>query len=455
MRAPDAEPGSAAAGIFAAFWRRLLRAWFPAAPFSVSATAKSNYAHLYWDSFGFGVLSGSTISFVAIYAVRVGASAMQVSLLSSGPAVVNLMFSLPAGRWLGRQQLGPATFRAGTLARIGYLLLSALPWLVPAGFMPLTLLALLLFVAVPNTFWAVGFNALFADTVAPEHRGFVVGRRSVVLGIRQVLASLLAGGVLSQLAFPIGYQIVFALGALGGGLSIYHLGRVQALDAPPVRVGSPQQLTIGSEVRSGDAFGVGMALRFLTRARQAPLLKLALLQGSFGSFIGAYFLFYTIQFITVPLIPVYAVQTLRLPDSVVSIGSALFFVGMGLSATLLFRLSVRWGHRLVLVGSGFLYLCYPLMNALARGSLVFYAAHLVGGGVWGILNAALLNRLMERVPEDDRPAHMALHNIALHLGILCGSSLAPLLAGTLGVREALFAGAGLRVVAGIVFWFFG
>ena len=68
----------------------------------------------------------------------------------------------------------------------------------------------------------------------------------------------------------------------------------------------------------------------------------------------------------------------------------------GLSATLLFRMSVRWGHRLVLAGAALLYLCYPLMNAVARGPLMYYAAHLVGGGVWGVLNAALLNRLMER-----------------------------------------------------------
>ena len=442
-------------GAVVGYMQRVWRSWLADDPFVLSAQAQANYRHLYWDSFGFGMLSGSTISFVAIYAVRVGASALQVSFLSSGPAVMSLVWSLPAGRWLGERQLGPATFQSGLWARLGYLALAVMPWLVSRTLMPWMLLLLLLFVAVPNTFWAVGFNALFADTVAPEHRGFVVGRRSVVLGVSQVLVSLVCGAVLSQLAFPLGYQVVFALGAFGGGLSIYHLGCVRALDAVPVRVGSAQQLTIGGEVRSGDAFGVGVALRFLTRARKTPLIRLALLRGSFGPFIGAYFLFYTVQFITVPLIPIYAVQTLQLPDSVVSIGSALFFVGMGVSAAFLFRLSSRWGHRLVLVGSGLLYLCYPLLNAVARGPLMFYAAALVGGGVWGILNAALLNRLMERVPEDDRPAHMALHHFALHLGILCGSTVAPLLAGALGVRQALFAGAALRVVAGIVFLIFG
>ena len=110
-----------------------------------------------------------------------------------------------------------------------------------------------------------------------------------------------------------------------------------------------------------------------------------------------------------PLIPIYAVQTLRLSDSVVSVGSALFFVGMGLSATLLFRMSVLWGHRLVLAGAALLYLCYPLMNAVARGPLMYYAAHLVGGGVWGVLNAALLaarRRELETLPATLR-AHPA------------------------------------------------
>jgi predicted MFS family arabinose efflux permease len=68
-----------------------------------------------------------------------------------------------------------------------------------------------------------------------------------------------------------------------------------------------------------------------------------------------------------------------------------------------------------------------------------------------VVNAALLNRLLERVPEDDRPAHMALHNIALNLGILGGSLLGPLLGSWAGLRPTLLLAAGLRVISGIVF----
>jgi len=62
---------------------------------------------------------------------------------------------------------------------------------------------------------------------------------------------------------------------------------------------------------------------------------------------------------------------------------------------------------------------------------------------------------MERVPEDDRPAHMALHNLVMNLGILSGSLLGPLLAQGLGLRHSLFLAGGLRLAAGIVFSFLG
>ena len=58
---------------------------------------------------------------------------------------------------------------------------------------------------------------------------------------------------------------------------------------------------------------------------------------------------------------------------------------------------------------------------------------------------------MERTPEDDRPAYMALHNLSLNLGILLGSMAGPLLAARLGLRDAMLVSAGLRFFAGLLF----
>ena len=72
-----------------------------------------------------------------------------------------------------------------------------------------------------------------------------------------------------------------------------------------------------------------------------------------------------------------------------------------------------------------------------------------------LLTGAIINRLMERVPSNDRPAHMAWHNLALNLGILIGSFLGPVSAGLIGLQPALFLGAGLRLLAAGFFWLWG
>jgi predicted MFS family arabinose efflux permease len=95
------------------------------------------------------------------------------------------------------------------------------------------------------------------------------------------------------------------------------------------------------------------------------------------------------------------------------------------------------------------------MIALAQNAVLFWVTSVAGGLIFSALNGGLINRLMERVPEDDRPAHMALHNLALNLGVLIGSLVGPLLGGWLGLQNALFASAALRLAAGILLMMWG
>jgi predicted MFS family arabinose efflux permease len=75
--------------------------------------------------------------------------------------------------------------------------------------------------------------------------------------------------------------------------------------------------------------------------------------------------------------------------------------------------------------------------------------------IWALLAGGVVNRLMERVPAGDRPAHMAWHNMALNLGILVGSMLGPLLGEWLGVRNAILSTAFLRMIPGFMFLLWG
>jgi len=258
--------------------------------------------------------------------------------------------------------------------------------------------------------------------------------------------------VLDRLVFPLNYQVVFLIGAVGAGLSTFYLGRVQAPSVLPPRVGRAllDDARPGAVPRIGDALRQYLGLRFLTRAGAGRLLRLDLLRGPFGPVMAAYLAFYASQYMSIPLMPVYWVNELRLTDGEISIGNALFYGTLLVASLWLAPLSARLGHRRILILGALFFGLYPVFNAAAWDATLYYLASGVGGVVWALTGAGLVNRLMEHVPENDRPAHMALHNLALNLGILLGSLLGPTLGDWQGLRTALLAAGLLRGLAAVL-----
>ncbi len=416
--------------------------------------ARHNARQLYFDILWYGVLAGSAQAFLAVYLARLSATSFQVGLLTAGPAVVNLFVSLPAARWLERQSLIRATLSTSLWHRAGYPVLIGLPWLLSVTTQTWTVPAIIILMSVPGTVLAIAFNAMFADVVSPEWRAHVVGRRNALLALSMAATSLFSGWLLDLkgLPFPLNYQIVFALGALGAYMSSYYLARLRAGGPQSPRVNRPLlEMARPGQVALADAVRQAAGLRFLTRAGPRRLLRLDLLRGPFGPFLAALFLFYAFQFVPIPLFPLFFVGELQLTDGAISVGNALFHVTTLLISMRLSELTSRLSHRRVLTLSALFYGAYPLLIALAHNFTLYWIGSLAGGAVWGLASGSLVTRLMERVPDGDRPAHMALHNLALNCGILAGSLAGPLLAEWLGLRNALFLGAALRSLSGLLF----
>jgi len=390
---------------------------------------RSNIRHLYWDILWYGVTVGSAMAFLSVYAARLGATSLQIGLLTAAPAVVSLIVSLPAGRWLERHSLIRVSFYGAMVQRAGYPVMMALPWLLPTSSQVWALELIILLMSVPGALLMISFNAMFVQVVPPDQRAQVVGWRNALLAVSVTATSLLCGRLLDWIAFPLNYQIVFGLGALGAALSTYHIGRVRPLQAAAQRDSRPPRET---------------------RFNGKPLLRLDLLRGPFGSLLAVYLLFYAVQYIPVPIFPLAYVRELRLSDGAISLGNALFFVAMFFVSLRLGRISERLGHRRVLMLGVLLYGLHPLLVGLAQDATLFWVALTAGGGAWALAGAGLTNRLMERVPPDDLPAHMALHNIVLNLGILAGSFAGPMLGDEFGLRPTLLLGAGLWFVSGIL-----
>jgi len=411
---------------------------------------KANFVHLYADVIGYGILAGSTMAFIAIYAARLGASGFQISLLTAGPAVINLFFSLPAGRWLERRSLTRVSFLTAALHRFGYLILIPLPLLLSNTAQVWIIVLITLLMSIPGTALAIAFNALLADLIPPQERSTVIGRRNALTSLAMTVAALISGQLLDTLIYPINYVILFSLGTLGGIFSTYHLWHLKTSDIHHPRIHQPLgDLARPGMLRFTDSFRLPPGLRFLTRSPNKPLLQWDMLKGSFGPLLTAYLFFYTCQYVPVPISPLYMVNGLKYSDGIISLGNSLFYVMMFITSMRLSHLTRRFNHHKVLAIGSILYCAYPFFISLAWDATLFWAASIFGGIAWALTSAGLINRLMEVVPEDNRPAYMAMHNLALNLGILSGSFLGPVLATIFGLKEALLLAGVLRLLAGL------
>jgi MFS family permease len=412
----------------------------------------ANFWHLYWDVAWYGVVYGSTLSFLAVYATHLDATGWQIGLLSAGPALINIFFTLPAGRWVEQQTLDRAVVTTAFWQRLGFFLMIPLPLLLPDAYKVWVILSLTLLMAIPGTALAISFNALLATCVPPEHRGRVVGRRNALLAGAIMVTFVLSGRILDTLPFAWGYATVFIIGAVGGGLSTYHLTRIQAPPIPQFQMRPLQDTAQPGRVigLSGDIpsrFYTAMRLWLRWRPGKegvaqsiGPRYRWAML---------AFFFFHFTQFLPQPLFPILWVRHVKLTDGEIGWINAFFYLTMLLMASFLEPLTKRLGnHRLTAIGSVLLS-SYPLLNSLSYNFTLLLITNIAGALNWAILSGALVNRLLELTPADKRSAHLAVYNLVLNVATLCGTMLGPLLAEFTGLREALLIMFVLRVCSGL------
>lgn len=397
---------------------------------------RSNFMHLYFDMGWFGVLSGSTVNFLNIYATRLGASGVQIGLLGAMAAIISLLFAIPAGRWLERRTTGSAVFWTSIFYRIGFLFFIPLPWLFGAQGQIWALITLNLLMGIPLVALSVGFSTLFAEAVPSDWRAYVAGMRNIVLSVTFMITSLMSGYLLDRISFPQNYQIIFVIGFIGAAMSSFHLYFIR-----PVMGGTQPDLTApepASPIKEADAhpgwFTTFRADVWKTPFRATLLVMLA---------------FHLTQYLALPLFPLYTVRVLHLTDESIGIGTALFYLMVLLGSTQLNQLVGRLGHKNV-TGWGVVGLAlYPILMAFSSEVWHYYFLSIVGGLVWALIGGAYINYVIERCPENDRPAHLAWYNIILNASVLIGSLLGPAIADQINLPAALLIFGLLRGLAGL------
>lgn len=415
------------------------------------------FTHLYWDVAWFGIVAGSSQAFLGVYVARLGATPLQMGLLNAGPALVGLLFTMPAGVWLrDKPVVGRVVFGSAVVMRIQFLLWAFLPGLLPAQAQVWSYISLVLVFTIPATVLAIAFNAMYAAAVPIEYRHQVAANRNALLSLVYVATSLISGWLLDTLPMTWGYRVIFTAGFIGAAMSAYHLYQLRHITNESIKEPEKIRGLTGDMARPGEMRTTGVALRgnvaMRVFSRGANLMRFEVLKGSYGKIVAALFAFHFAQYLPIPIFPLFWVDEAAFSDWEIGIGTAIFHAAVLLGSLQFMRFAKLLDNRRWTAISAVFMALYPLMAAFTYTVPWLVATSIVGGAAWSVAAATLGNYLLEQAPADERPAALAWYNLALNAAVLLGSLGGSLIGEVWGVVPTLLLGALLRTLAGYALW---
>lgn len=384
---------------------------------------------LFWAA-----ILGAIATFNGVYAVRLGASNADIGLLNAIPALLAIIVSIPAGKFLqSRPQRKPWILWSLGLHRTGFLLVALVPLLkyfdLPVGEIAVWLLILNTSLA---TFFNTGWIPMLAEVVPEERRAGVFAARNIVNGLTVSVVVFLSGVFLNNVIFPVNYQILYTFGFAASMLSQIALVKICApeVHAPPTLPKPRQSL----RQKLGD-------LRlFFSR------------QPAFTRIVVDTFLHGTGIWMATPVYTLFFVRTLGADEAWVGLNGTV----NGIAAIFSFMFW-RWGLKrlgehatlkLTIVMAGIYPLLVGLVGNLALIPLLTAFNSLVAAGI----NLSHFNTLLKVIPEEQRPEYFAMYATLLNIGAFVMPLLGVALGEVIGFGGVLVLCGALSIAGSSSFW---
>lgn len=399
------------------------------APPDATPLQRKNFLNVQIDAIGIGLASAAA-QFLPVFLTRLGASNLQVGLLTSMPAFTGLFLALAVGRFLQtRRQIVPWFSLARLLYISAYALTGLLPLLVPRPFAVPAVLLLWMVATLPQIVVNVSFSVVMNAISGPGKRYELLSRRWSLMGLTTAIAVAVAGQVLVRIRFPLNYLLVFLTLSAGGLISYFFSRRISIPDSEvPARI-------------------AGLSLR----QRLKDHLALIFSQRPFVSFTARRFVFLAGQSLAAPLFPLYYVRTVQASDDWIGVINTTQTAVLLLGYFFWTRQSRRRGSRFVLLATTFGLALYPAAIATTRQVevIALYA------GLAGILQAGIdlvfFDELMKTVPEEYSATFVSWAQSLQYLSSLASPLAGTLLANYVGLPGALLASAALRMAGFTLF----
>ncbi len=392
-------------------------------------TAERNRRYVLIDGIGVGFAVGIG-SFLSVFLVRLGASSFMVGLLTAMPALTGLLLAFQVGAFLGRQRQIVSWF---SLARLFVISCYALTGLTPFFFernVPEIIVGIWALATLPQTVVSVAFTVVMGQVAGPRGRVALMSQRWSTLGLANALAVLLAGQMLEQWQFPLNYQIIFLISALGGLISYTFSSRISLPDqtvSPAVGAGSPWRQTLAG-------------------LRQHP---------DFVRFMGSQFLFRAGQSMALPLLPLYWVRELQASDMMISFINTSQTVVLLVAYLLWTRLARRTGERRVMLicalGASF----YPFLTALTHSTvpLAIYAG--INGFFQAGIDLVFFDIMLDTCPPQDQARFVGLYQTTVFAAMFLAPLTGTWLGDSVGLGWGLVVASVLRLSGFALLYLFG
>ncbi len=400
-----------------------------AAPEDASPTQRRNFINVQIDAIGIGIASAAS-AFLPVFLARLGASNVQVGLLTAMPAFTGLLLAIAVGRFLQtRRQIVPWFSRARLTVISSYALTGLVPFVVPKEYAVPAVLAIWAAATLPQTVVNVAFSVVMNAVAGPQGRYELMSRRWSILGFTTALTVAIVGQVLDRLHFPFNYQVVFLALSLGGLVSYYYSSHIDLPDAEPLPRAAGQSLW-------------QRAKGFADLIRGQP---------AFVSFMAKRFVYVSGTALGVPLFPLYFVREVQATDAWIGVINTAQTAVMMLGYLLWARQSRLRGGRFVLLATTFGLSLYPIFTALTRQVewIALYA------GLSGLFQAGLdlvfFDELMKTFPERYTATFVSLAQSLQHLSTLASPLVGTLLADQIGLGGALVVSGALRLIGFVLF----